>query len=409
MSGKKTLGFSLNAFVAPTSQDWYRNVKYEDAKNIIREKMLSSAENFVAIGYYLKHISENGQYAEDGYSDIWECAKNEFGFSQAQASRCINICKAYSVDGDSPFISERFKNFNKSQLQEMLPIKDEHLMERITPDMSVKEIRDVKNAEEGKEKNAGEDKALPGQMRIATIEGDFREFESSSSSDSDKALPEEKQSETMRFSCDEESIEDAIEFIFGSRKNSSFPQNTMDALVELFKKGNVVNFISPQTVFDKILPFENDTVEVSYQCGYLVRYIHTDESIKIPVYHFWKAFEKCYGWMWKEDNDVVSGEAEATDVVTVADGETEEPEEDCVSGIDLERVTVLLPCEAGETVYYCGEDGVTEGTVDLILLSRNMEPEFRVHDGKGRETEFALSDFGRRLFFTYDEALKRGG
>lgn len=164
---KKMSGFSLNTFAAPTG-DWYKNVGYEDAKSIIKEKMISSAENYVAIGYYLKHIWEKQQYKEAGYSSIWECAKMEFGYSQGRASRYIDICEKYSVDGDSPYLDERFKAFNKSQLQELLSVKDEKLIEQVSPDMSVKEIRAIKNAA-ASEKND----LLHGQM---TIEGEFREF-----------------------------------------------------------------------------------------------------------------------------------------------------------------------------------------------------------------------------------------
>lgn len=177
---KKMSGFSLNTFAAPTG-DWYKNVDYEDAKNIIREKMISSAENYVAIGYYLKHIWEKQQYREAGYSSIWECAKTEFGYSQGRASRYIDICEKYSVDGDSPYLDDRFKAFNKSQLQELLSIKDEKLIEQVSPDMSVKEIRAMKNAA-ALEKDA----LLPRQM---TIEGEFRELVT----DNDNSLPKEQE------------------------------------------------------------------------------------------------------------------------------------------------------------------------------------------------------------------------
>lgn len=171
--------FSLSSFVSPSQDgDWYKKVGYQDAKNIIREKMKSSVENFIAIGYYLKLIDETGQYKEDGYANIWECAKQEFGFSQPKASRCINICKAYSVNGDSPYIDERYKNFNTSQLQEMLPFKDdERLIGQITPDMSSRKIR--KEVHKAKEEDAGdmkESSPLQGQMQITAIEGEYREF-----------------------------------------------------------------------------------------------------------------------------------------------------------------------------------------------------------------------------------------
>lgn len=187
MGRSKTLpSFSLNSFVSPSQDgDWYKKVDYQDAKKIIREKMKSSVENFIAIGYYLKLIDETGQYKEDGYANIWECAKHEFGFSQPKASRCINICKAYSVNGDSPYIDERFKNFNTSQLQEMLPFKDdEHLIGQITPDMSSRQIRkEIKNAKKEDAGDMKESSPLQEQRQITAIEGEYREFVPAADSD----------------------------------------------------------------------------------------------------------------------------------------------------------------------------------------------------------------------------------
>lgn len=499
-------GFSLNSFTM-ASGDWYKKVSYEDAKNLIKEKMVSSAENFVAIGYYLKHISETGQYKEGGYSNIWECAENEFGFSQAKASRCINICKTYSADGDSPFLGDRFKSFNISQLQEMLPIKDERLIEQITPDMSVKEIRDIRNVESGKE--AAEDKILPGQMQIETIEGDFRAFDPVPDNEGDlavsrEAIPEddgileENQEEDKneptdeeirdfykrcvkgQYDCNrddlknklreamgkthhyhggscqcsprgvsinssqeitwtklvkrinelipegepkniasaepaktvqdtveqgheikqlpgnEENIEEAIESIFEACANVSFPQSTMDALVEQFQSKQVENYISPQLVFNKILPFKNDIVNVSYQCGYLIQYIHTNESLKIPIYSFWQAFEKHYSWMWEKDESA---------------GEPEIVDKDGVFHINLERVTVKIPCTVGETVFFRDDaDMVKSGIVDLITftIGESMRPSFRVYSEDEKWFYFEKSDFGKLLFYTYKDAEKGG-
>lgn len=352
MSKSKTLPrFSLNSFISPTqARDWYKSVGYQDAKNIIKEKMKSSVENFIAIGYYLKHIDETEQYKEDGYVNIWECAKQEFGFSQARASRCINICKAYSVDGDSPYIDEQFKNFNPSQLQEMLPFKDdEHLIGQITPDMSSREIRkEIRNAKKEGAGDKNEGNPLQGQMQIMTIEGEYREFEPVSGDDdetilegdqeilseelnvsedckeiqNDKLIPEKKsiisakadltgeKEEATKLLCNDENIEEAVEFIFDSCNSNTFSQNVLDELVELFRKGEGEHngYNSQQSIFDNMLPFKNDVVEVSNQCGYMVKYIHTNEWIRIPVYPFWKAFGKYYEWMWKENVCVPDGQ-----------------------------------------------------------------------------------------------------
>lgn len=396
----KTLpGFSLNSFISPSqARDWYKNVGYEDAKNIIKEKMKSSVENFIAIGYHLKHIDETEQYKEGGYANIWECAKQEFGFSQARASRCINICKAYSVDGDSPYIDEQFKNFNPSQLQEMLPFKDdERLIGQITPDMSSREIRrEIRKAKKEGTDDRNESSPLQGQMQITTIEGEYREFE--------KADLKEEKEEATNLLCNDENIEEAIEFIFDSCNSSTFPQNVLDELVELFQKGEDEHngYTSQQLIFNNMLPFKNDVVEVSNQCGYMVKYIHTNEWIRIPVYPFWKAFGKYYEWMWKENVCVPDGREN--------NGDSERFNEETVVDsfhYDLEQIKVFLPCEVGTTVYFCDGNSIEEGIIDQITLGEGMRPQFRVYDTEGDAWfYFKLSDFGNILFYTHEDAEK---
>lgn len=184
---KNPPGFTLNSFTAPSfgniGSNWYKNVQYSDAKNIIKEKMLASAENFVAIGFYLKQIKEKEQYKEDGYDSIWSCAYAEFQLSQSAASRYINICKKFSVDGNSPMLDERYKSFSRSQLQEMLTIKDEKVLGNLKPEMTTKEIREQGTAVKQSKKSSTnknlnkevliQQEKLAGQM---TIEGEFREF-----------------------------------------------------------------------------------------------------------------------------------------------------------------------------------------------------------------------------------------
>lgn len=319
MSKSKILpGFSLNSFISPAqARDWYKSVGYQDAKNIIKEKMKSSVENFIAIGYYLKHIDETEQYKEDGYANIWECAKQEFGFSQARASRCINICKAYSVDGDSPYIDERFKNFNPSQLQEMLPFKDdEHLIGQITPDMSSREIRrEIRNAKKEGAGDKNENNPLQGQMQITTIEGEYREFEPVSCDDD----------ETIR-EGDQEILSEELNVSENCKENQN----------------------------DKVIP---------------------------------------------EKKSIIS-----------ANGDSERYHEENVANsfhYDLERIKVLLPCRVGETVYFCDDNSIEEGIIDQITLGGEMRPQFRVYNTEGDVWfHFQVSDFGRILFYTYEEAEK---
>ena len=45
---------------------WYEHVTYQEAKNILREKMDVMKKNFIAAGYYMKYIRDNELFREDG-------------------------------------------------------------------------------------------------------------------------------------------------------------------------------------------------------------------------------------------------------------------------------------------------------------------------------------------------------
>lgn len=184
--GKTVPGFSLNSFVAP-KEDWYKTLTFQDSIDMAKEKMISTAENFVALGYYLKHIRDKELYKDKGYNNIWECANNELGLTQSTASRYINICEKFSTDGDSPYLDVKYKEYGKSQLQELLAINDQKLIEQITPDMSVKQIQKLKKSNKVKKDDEqprqptdqpiSEDtyETLPGQMQVV-VDGTFREL-----------------------------------------------------------------------------------------------------------------------------------------------------------------------------------------------------------------------------------------
>ena len=125
---------------------WYEHVTYQEAKNILREKMDVMKKNFIAAGYYMKYIRDNELYREDGYGSIWEFAEDNYGIRKSTASRWMAMNDKFSQGGNSPNLADEFKGFEKSQLQEMLYLDDKQI-EEVTPDMTVKEIREVRKPE----------------------------------------------------------------------------------------------------------------------------------------------------------------------------------------------------------------------------------------------------------------------
>lgn len=133
--------------VKHTDAEWYRDVSLEDAEVFIRSNLQSAVRSVIATGFYLKHIRDNELYLEAGYKNVNEYAMDRFGLSASATSRYITRNTRFSRGGNSPLIDDRFKDFSKSQLQEMLGMSDEQL-EQVTPDMTVREIRNMARPKE---------------------------------------------------------------------------------------------------------------------------------------------------------------------------------------------------------------------------------------------------------------------
>lgn len=130
-----------------TASSWYKNVSYDDAKIFIRTNIESAARSFIAIGYYLKLIRDGELYREEGHESIWDFAMAEYGISKSTASRYMSMNDRFSLDGNSPIVEQKYKDFEKSKLQEMLSLTDEQL-EQVKPEMKVQEIRSMRQPKE---------------------------------------------------------------------------------------------------------------------------------------------------------------------------------------------------------------------------------------------------------------------
>ena len=121
-------------------------MSYDSAKSIIRRDLESMSRKFITIGYYLKLIRDNEMYRQDGFRDIWEFAQDAYGISKSTCSRWMAMNDKFSQGGNSPYLKEEYRDFGKSQLQEMLYLTDEQ-MEQARPDMTAKEIREIRKPE----------------------------------------------------------------------------------------------------------------------------------------------------------------------------------------------------------------------------------------------------------------------
>lgn len=151
---------------------WYLNITYPELKDIILESIANMTREFVAVGYYLKYVRDHEMYLSDGYASIWEFAEDLYGIQRSTCSRWMAINDRFSAQGNSPVLDERYRQYGKSQLQEMLYLDDKQI-EEVKPEMTVKEIREIRKPESVPEvvevpeiKEPDPEEQIPGQMNV---------------------------------------------------------------------------------------------------------------------------------------------------------------------------------------------------------------------------------------------------
>lgn len=115
---------------------------YIQCKNDIKNNLGTIVKSFVRIGWQLSRIDKSGAYKNDGYNTIAEFAKAEYGMSATGTSRFIRVYEKYSVPGDTPELRDEYKDYNRSQLEEMLQIPEED-HEMIRPEAHKEDIREL--------------------------------------------------------------------------------------------------------------------------------------------------------------------------------------------------------------------------------------------------------------------------
>lgn len=167
-----------------SGKSYFQDVSLEEAENNIHACLRDAARNVIATGHYLKVIRDKELYREAGYENIWDYAAERFGFSKSTASRYMTRNDKFSVGGNSPILAEKFREYSKAQLQEMLSL-DAEQMSAVTPGMTVREIRELRRPKEIPYFE------IPGQLSLS----DFPELGEAETEDS--AVENSAQTETM--------------------------------------------------------------------------------------------------------------------------------------------------------------------------------------------------------------------
>ena len=168
---------------------WYEmDMPLNDVKKLLSANIKTMSRSFIAAGYYMKYIRDRELFRDGGYNSIWEFEEDQYGIKKSAAHRWMRINDKFSKGGNSPILDDKYKDFNKSQLQEMLYLTDEQIKEA-KPEMKAKDIRAIGKppeveviapAQQIDDQIPGQDSIeqhpeyMPGKMTIETATGQNR-------------------------------------------------------------------------------------------------------------------------------------------------------------------------------------------------------------------------------------------
>ena len=125
---------------------------YIQSKNEIKQELGGIVKSFVRIGWQLTRIDKSGAYKHDGYNNISEFARTEYGMNPSGVSRFMKVYEKYSVPGDTPELQEQYREFKFNNLVEMLQLPEED-QQIFHPEDKREDIRELKDFNKENESN----------------------------------------------------------------------------------------------------------------------------------------------------------------------------------------------------------------------------------------------------------------
>lgn len=120
-----------------------------DNRNIINKEVASIEQSFIKIGFALYNIREDKLFKATEFKNVYELASAEFGIARGTCHSYIDIIDRFAKrDADGKALcelDERYQTFKSSQLIAIASIKDDEVVEQVNPDMSVRDIKALKN------------------------------------------------------------------------------------------------------------------------------------------------------------------------------------------------------------------------------------------------------------------------
>lgn len=110
--------------------------------------------NYIRLGFHLNEFERCSYYLDFGYTSLADFANANLGMDKSAVSRCISVYRTFAKRGDSKlhndhagpltmFIDDKYADYSYSQLCEMVSMSEE-MRRKVKPDMSIKQIREIK-------------------------------------------------------------------------------------------------------------------------------------------------------------------------------------------------------------------------------------------------------------------------
>ncbi len=137
--------------------DRYNDSEYRSLNDAIKHAIRRSAADVVMLGHLLRRMMDE-QLWEGHYDSLDEYLRQELHMDYTMACRFEAINRKYSIGGRSGHIDEKWEDYSQGVLIEMLNMPPE-LEEKVTPDMTVRQVRELKRQarQEKKKGGAGEE------------------------------------------------------------------------------------------------------------------------------------------------------------------------------------------------------------------------------------------------------------
>ena len=136
-----------NTEIAPEQRYYNGPVTLGEAESYITSGLVSTARNYVAIGYWLRRIRDGKLYEEEGHQNFEQYVHEKYGKDKGWASKCIKVNQQLSKDGDSPLLDSRYRDYSTYQLVELAYMTEEQ-REQATPEQTVKQLQEIRKPKE---------------------------------------------------------------------------------------------------------------------------------------------------------------------------------------------------------------------------------------------------------------------